>query len=81
MSMEACKHSELMETHGFRKFFKTTCLNAGMNPLYSEYLMGHRSGLTKCYFKPTDQELLEGNDKALGYAAVINDVTINMSID
>jgi hypothetical protein len=78
MSMEACKHSELMETHGFRKFFKTTCLNAGMNPLYSEYLMGHRSGLTKGYFKPTDQELLEGNDKALGYAAVINDVTINI---
>jgi hypothetical protein len=39
--------------------------------------MGHRSGLTKSYFKPTDQELLEGNDKALGYVATINDLTIN----
>jgi integrase len=68
---------ELMETHGLRKFFKTTCINAGMNPLYSEYLMGHRSGLTKSYFKPTDAELLEGNDKALGYVAAINDLTIN----
>ena len=48
-----------------------------MNPLYSEYVMGHRSGLTKSYFKPTDQELLEGNDKALGYVAEINDLTIN----
>jgi hypothetical protein len=48
-----------------------------MHPLYSEYLMGHRSGLTKSYFKPTDQELLEGNDKALGYVAAINDLTIN----
>ena len=48
-----------------------------MNPLYSEYVMGHRSGLTKSYFKPTDQELLEGNDKALGYVAAINDLTIN----
>jgi hypothetical protein len=48
-----------------------------MNPLYSEYLMGHRSGLTKSYFKPTDQELLEGNDKALGFIAAINDLTIN----
>ena len=57
--------TEIMQTHGFRKFFKTTCINAGMNPLYSEYVMGHRSGLTKSYFKPTDQELLEGNDKAL----------------
>ena len=45
--------------------------------MYSEYVMGHRSGLTKSYFKPTDQELLEGNDKALGYVAAINDLTIN----
>lgn len=45
--------------------------------MYSEYLMGHRSGLTKSYFKPTDTELLEGNDKALGYVAAINDLTIN----
>jgi integrase len=70
-------HTELMQTHGFRKFFKTTCINAGVNPLYSEYLMGHRSGLTKSYFKPTDQVLLEGNDKVLGYVAAINDLTIN----
>jgi hypothetical protein len=48
-----------------------------MNPLYSEYVMGHRSGLTKSYFKPSDTELLEGNDKALGYVAAINDLTIN----
>ena len=73
---EIKKRSELMQTHGFRKYFKTTCINAGMNPLYSEYVMGHRSGLTKSYFKPSDMELLEGNDKALGYTAVINDLTI-----
>jgi integrase len=71
------KRSELMETHGLRKFFKTESIQSGMHPLYSEYLMGHRSGLTKSYFKPTDQELLEGNDKALGYVAAINDLTIN----
>jgi integrase len=74
---EMHKRTELMQTHGFRKFFKTTCINAGMNPLYSEYLMGHRSGLTKSYFKPSDTELLEGNDKALGYVSAINDLTIN----
>ena len=74
---EGYKRTELMQTHAFRKYFKTTCINAGMNPLYSEYLMGHRSGLTKSYFKPSDTELLEGNDKALGYVAAINDLTIN----
>ena len=77
MNTAGTKRTELMETHGFRKFFKTTCVNAGMNLLYSEYLMGHKSGLTKSYFKPTDQELLEGSDKALGYVAAINDLTIN----
>ena len=76
-SSKTNQRTELMETHGFRKFFKTTSINAGMNPLYSEYLMGHRSGLTKSYFKPSDTELLEGNDKALGYVAAINDLTIN----
>jgi integrase len=74
---ETRQRTELMQTHGFRKFFKTICINAGMNLLYSEYLMGHRSGLTKSYFKPSDTELLEGNDKALGYVAAINDLTIN----
>jgi len=74
---EGYKRTELMQTHGFRKYFKTTCINAGMNPLYSEYLMGHKSGLTKSYFKPTDMELLEGNDKTQGYVAAINDLTIN----
>ena len=74
---EGYKRTELMQTHAFRKYFKTTCINAGMNPLYSEYLMGHRSGLTKSYFKPSDTELLEGNDKALGYVAAINNLTIN----
>jgi integrase len=76
-AQETYQRTELMLSHGFRKFFKTTCINAGMNPLYSEYVMGHRSGLTKSYFKPTDQELLEGNDKALGYVAAVNDLTIN----
>ena len=76
-AQEIYQRTELMLSHGFRKFFKTTCINAGMHPLYSEYVMGHRSGLTKPYFKPTDQELLEGNDKALGYVGAINDLTIN----
>jgi integrase len=34
----------VMGNHGLRKAFQTTCTNAGMSPLYSEMLMGHRSG-------------------------------------
>ena len=39
--------------------------------------MGHKSGLIKSYFKPTDTELLEGNDKSIGYVGVIPYLTIN----
>lgn len=71
------KKTTLMACHGFRKFFDTQCINYGMNPLYCEYLMGHKSGLIKSYFKPTDAELLEGNDKSIGYVGVIPYLTIN----
>src|SRR6188472_1129845 len=50
--------TNLMQCHGFRKFFDTQCISHNMNPLYCEYLMGHKSGLSKSYFKPTDMELL-----------------------
>ena len=39
--------------------------------------MGHKSGLIKSYFKPTDTELLEGNDKSVGYIGIIPYLTIN----
>ena len=41
--------------------------------------MGHKSGLIKSYFKPTDLELLEGNDKSIGYVGVIPYLTINLT--
>ena len=69
--------TSLMACHGFRKFFDTQCINHSMNILYCEYLMGHKSGLIKSYFKPTDTELLEGNDKSVGYIGVIPYLTIN----
>jgi integrase len=71
------QRAETMQNHGFRKFFMTTATNAGINPVYCEYLMGHKTGLIKSYFKPTDSELLEGNDKTVGYVGVINELTIN----
>ncbi|HEY7573412.1 MAG TPA: site-specific integrase [Nitrososphaeraceae archaeon] len=69
--------SNLMTCHGFRKFFHTECINHNMNPLYAEYLMGHKTGLMKSYFKPTDNELLEGNDKSVGYIGLIPYLTIH----
>lgn len=66
-------------THGFRKAFQTNAINAGMSPLYAEILMGHISGglELESYLKPTDNDLLEGNDKMIGYADIIDSLTIN----
>jgi integrase len=67
----------VMGTHGFRKFFETTAIKSGMTPLYVWMLMGQKSGLESAYFKPTIDELLEGNDKMIGYASLIDILTIN----
>ena len=42
-----------------------------------DMLMGHDTGLKAHYFKPTSQDLLEGNDDKLGYLSVIDVLTIN----
>ena len=70
------KHT-VMLIHGLRKFFDTTCTLNGMEKLYVEILMGHDTGLTGKYFKPTWHEILEGNNRMRGYISVMNDLTIN----
>ena len=69
---------EVMQCHGLRKCFSTTCTLQGLPPLTVEILMGHRAlGLTGIYFKPTPNDLLEGNDKMLGYANIMKSLTIS----
>jgi integrase len=69
---------DVMQCHGLRKFFSTTCTLQGLPPLTVEVLMGHKAlGITGVYFKPTPNDLLEGNDKMLGYANVMKSLTIS----
>jgi hypothetical protein len=69
---------EIMAVHGLRKFFDTTCEMAGVDTLFVEMLMGHKIGLKKSYFKPTETEILEGNDKK-GYMEAIPALTIQIT--
>ena len=66
-----------MGSHGLRKFFETECVKAGMSPLYRSILMGHDNGLETKYFKPSESDLLEGNDRMTGYIGVMDYLTIN----
>ncbi|MDP9305891.1 MAG: site-specific integrase [Thermoproteota archaeon] len=57
--------------HGFRKFFTTQLVNSKLNPEIREMLLGHKIGLASCYYKPTEQEMLNE------YLKAVNLLTIN----
>jgi len=69
------------ETHGFRKFYQTTAIGNGMSPLHSEYLMGHHSGSlpVESYYRPSESDLLEGNDKMIGYVGAVDALLIRIN--
>ena len=58
------KHHEWKAAHGFRKYFKTKAEQA-MLPLHVEMLLGHDTGLSMNYYRPTEKTLLEDYLKAV----------------
>ena len=73
------KRSEIMLSHGFRKFFETNAFKAGMDHMYLRRLMGQKSGLEDAYLKLSEEELLEGDSKHVGYIGIIDQLTIDES--
>jgi hypothetical protein len=58
------KNHDWKTLHGFRKFFKTQTERV-MKSLNVEILMGHDIGISKPYYKPSEQELFEDYKKAI----------------
>jgi hypothetical protein len=71
------KRNIVMANHGFRKFFETNAFKAGMDHMYIRRLMGQKSGLEDAYLKLSEQELLEGDSKHVGYIGIIDQLTID----
>jgi len=69
--------TEIMQCHGFRKYFETTSKLAGMDSLLIDRCMGHKTGLKDSYTKLNDDQILEGNDRMIGYIGAIDSLTIN----
>jgi hypothetical protein len=69
--------SHIMECHGMRKFFETNAFKAGMDNIYIRRLMGQSSGLEDSYLKLSEEELLEGDSKHVGYIGIIDQLTIS----
>lgn len=55
---------EFKADHGFRKFFKTRAEQV-MKPINVEWLMGHSTGVSDSYYRPTEQELIADYLKAV----------------
>ena len=62
---------EWKQAHGFRKFFKTRMEVAGVKPLVIETLMGHSTGVSSSYFKPTEREMLAEYSKGVENLTVL----------
>jgi len=58
--------------HGFRKYFKTQTERV-MKSLNVEILMGHDIGISKPYYKPSEQELLQDYVKAIDLLTIHSD--------
>jgi integrase len=64
------KRHDFKTVHGFRKFFKTTCEKV-MKSINVEMLLGHNIGISRSYYKPSENELLED------YLKAVDSLTIN----
>ena len=67
---EGQKRHEFKTTHSFRKYFETKSMQV-MKVMNVKLLMDHDTGISKSYYRPTEQELLED------YIKSINILTIN----
>lgn len=63
------KRHEFQADHGFRKYFKTRSEQI-MRPINVEILMGHSTGISDSYYKPTETELMEDYLKASEYLTI-----------
>jgi hypothetical protein len=68
-----------MRCHGFRKFFETNAFKVGMDHIYIRRLLGQKAGLEDSYLKLSEEELLEGDNKHVGYIGIIDQITIDES--
>jgi integrase len=71
------KRGIVMMSHGFRKFFETNAYKAGMDHMYLRRLMGQKSGLEDSYLKLSEEELLEGDSRHVGYIGIMDNLTID----
>ena len=75
------RSKDVKAAHGFRKFFTTQLVNSKLNPEIREMLLGHKIGLASCYYKPTDDEMLNEYMKAMNKLTISEENRLKIRIE
>ena len=75
------KRHEFQSDHGFRKWFKTRCEIAGMKPINIEKLMGHSTGISDSYYRPTEEEIFDDYLKANDSLLIENESSLKNRVE
>jgi integrase len=71
----------VMLNHGFRKFYNTQMLNAGVKPIIKEMLIGHKAiGLETSYYRPTEHEMMSEYLKAVDALTIFSDSKLKKEV-
>lgn len=62
---EAKKRHDFSTCHALRQYFKIRCKLAGVKPINVENLMGHCTGISDAYYRPSESELLDDYLRAM----------------
>ena len=75
------KRHPFATNHSLRKYFKTRCELAGMKPINIENLMGHSTGISESYYRPTENDLLQDYLKCVDALSVDDEKTLQKKVD
>jgi integrase len=75
------KRHPFATNHSLRKYFKTRCELAGMKPINIENLMGHSTGKSEPYYRPTENDLLQDYLKCVDALSFNDEKTLQKKID
>lgn len=67
--------------HSFRKWFKTQAEISGMRPIDVETLMGHSTGISDSYYRPTENDLLDAYLKIVQSLAITKAAELEVKLE
>jgi integrase len=75
------KRKQIPIFHGFRKFCTKQLVESKLNPEIREMLLGHKIGLASCYYKPTEQEMLQEYLKAVNLLTINEENSLKLKLE